>query len=516
LLGHASEHKNTSGLCFLDMQKRELMETVFTDRMLPRNIAGRWSVTCDREQLLLTLHQAALQATRSGHPILASFTQPVELCDPQRIFSAFSRLSIGERFYWELPAEQRALVGTGVACALEMQGETRFSDATAMWQHIHSMMVTGSTREAIAHSLRGPVLIGGFAFDPLHSHTGLWHGFPDGSFLLPRLLFRQQEEHATLTINVMVQVEEDIEHSANEVEEQIQRLRAAVEHPLQASSAKGGQLEVRELQSAEMWKALVERTAQKIRQGEFQKVVLARSVQVTHVGSPFEVDIALARLRKNYPGAYVFVLQRGERYFVGATPERLLRASDGQIVTMALAGSAPRGNTEEEDRELGLSLLQSEKNKVEHKIVVETIRDALAHLCTHVWIADTPQLLRLQNIQHLETPVTGELRPGCTILDAIQELHPTPAVGGFPRDAALREIREHEQLDRGWYAGPVGWIDAHSNGEFAVALRSALIDGNRATLFAGCGIVADSTPEGELAESCLKLAVMQRGLGGED
>ena len=200
------------------------------------------------------------------------------------------------------------------------------------------------------------------------------------------------------------------------------------------------------------------------------------------------------------------------RYFVGATPERLVFAQDGQVHTMALAGSAPRGASEQEDRQLGMELLSSEKNQREHAIVVNMVRNALENLCSHVQVADTSRLLKLQNIQHLQTSITGELLPGHNILEALHDLHPTPAVGGFPREAALAEIRENEQLDRGWFAGPIGWIDKDGHGEFAVALRSGLIDGKKATLFAGCGIVADSDPDNEYTESCLKLRVMLRGI----
>ncbi len=161
-----------------------------------------------------------------------------------------------------------------------------------------------------------------------------------------------------------------------------------------------------------------------------------------------------------------------------------------------------------------MELLHSEKNRQEHEIVASMLKLALADLCSELWVADVPELFQLHNLQHLKTPIIGELLPGRSILDAIAVLHPTPAVGGFPRDAALTEIRNHEQLDRGWYAGLVGWLDLDGNGEFAVALRSALVDGNSATLFAGCGIVADSLPASEFAESRLKLAVMLRALSG--
>jgi isochorismate synthase len=183
---------------------------------------------------------------------------------------------------------------------------------------------------------------------------------------------------------------------------------------------------------------------------------------------------------------------------------------------MALAGSAPRGETEEEDRRLGSELLASQKNRAEHEFVTAMLRDSLGHLCSKTWIADTPELLRLKNIQHLQTAIVGELLPDRSILEALDMLHPTPAVGGTPTASALAFIRAYENLDRGWYAGPIGWIDLQGNGEFAVALRSALLESRRATLFAGCGIVKDSDPEAEYAESCLKLQVILRSLSGEE
>jgi isochorismate synthase len=183
---------------------------------------------------------------------------------------------------------------------------------------------------------------------------------------------------------------------------------------------------------------------------------------------------------------------------------------------MALAGSAPRGATEAEDRSLGSALLASSKNREEHEIVTTMLRVSLANLCSRTWIADTPKLLRLKNIQHLQTAIVGELQPGRSILEALQMLHPTPAVGGTPTEPALAFIRANENLDRGWYAGPIGWIDLHGDGEFAVALRSALLERRRATLFAGCGIVKNSDPEAEYAESCLKLQVILRSLSGEE
>ncbi len=496
------------------------MDTVFTDMPISNNIIRAWPLSCDRQQLQSIFHQAALQTAHSAQPILVSFTQSVAACHPLRIFHAFNRLEVGERFYWELPTEQRAYVGVGAATTIETHGPNRFTTASAAWSHLRQQTMLANAHEDLPENLQGPMLFGGFAFDPARPRTALWDGFADGLLVVPYVLFRAQEDVATLTINVLLQKDDDCQQRAEEIYAHVQRLRQAVESTIETQLWAGEntptRLTTHDLLPASTWKELVASAVAKIRAGYYQKVVLARGIQADSEQTPLDVDATLSRLRVSYPGAYVFALQRGKRYFVGATPERLLRASDGQVFAMALAGSAPRGNSEEEDQQLGLELLQSEKNQGEHAIVGTMIREALAHHCSQVWVSDKPQLLRLKNIQHLETPIVGELLPDHSILDAIQELHPTPAVGGFPREAALTELREHEQLDRGWYAGPIGWINANGNGEFAVALRSALVEETRATLFAGCGIVADSQPESEYSESCWKFAVMLRGLGGED
>ncbi len=490
------------------------MDIVFADNASIDATSGLWSVYFDRALLLATLHRAATRAALAGHAVLASFTQPIGPCDPISVFNAIRQLGLGESFFWEKPEEQRAFAGVGAATTIATTGASCFTNADMAWRTLQQNSVVGFAPGKLPSHVSGPILFGGFAFDPLHPHTQLWDGFSDGLLVLPYLLFSGGEKNAALTINIMVEAVDDNEQRANEIIANIRRLHATVEQLLVQPQhmAQSAPLVVQDLLPAATWKELVARAVQHIQQEAYEKVVLARAVQATLEDDTFAIDATLQHLRKSYPAAYIFAIQRGERYFVGATPERLVFAQDGQIRTMALAGSAPRGATEEEDRQAGRELLESEKNRQEHAIVVEMVRNALTDLCSHVWVAEAAQLLKLQNIQHLQTPIVGELLPGHSILEALQYLHPTPAVGGFPREPALAEIRANEQLDRGWYAGPIGWIDKSGHGEFAVALRSALIDGNTATLFAGCGIVADSNPDSEYDESCLKLKVMLCGL----
>ena len=284
--------------------------------------------------------------------------------------------------------------------------------------------------------------------------------------------------------------------------------------PCDRSRRHGGDaVQVDDLLPRREWEALVEDAAHACRNGALEKVVLARAVRVRALGEPFDPAVALERLRDVYPNAYVFAVARGPRCFLGATPERLVRLRRGTVDATCLAGSAPRGETPQEDARLGSALLASAKDRAEHAVVVRSVRAALEGVCSEVHSPDEPRLLRLRNVQHLYTPIDGRVsRPTC-VLDLVQRLHPTPAVGGYPREGALRFIREREGLDRGWYAGPVGWLDRRGDGEFAVALRSALLHGTEATLFAGCGIMAQSCASDEYAETCLKLRPMLNALG---
>jgi len=318
-----------------------------------------------------------------------------------------------------------------------------------------------------------------------------------------------------LTMNALVAATDDPGDRADTLLVALARLRAAVERAQTPDLATPRPLTTHDLRPAADWMRLVAATAAGIRAGACEKVVLARGVEAS-ADAPFDPTAALHRLRAAYPDTYVFALWRDGRCFLGATPEQLAQVEDGRAHTAALAGSAPRGSSPEEDEALGKALLHSAKNGGEHAIVVAQVRDALRPHISHIHVAPAPRLLKLRNVQHLRTPIDAALAPGRCILDVIAALHPTPAVGGHPRAAALAAIRATEELDRGWYAGPIGWVGPDGGGEFAVALRSALVEGSRATLFAGCGIVADSDPQAEYDESCLKLQPMLRTLAGED
>jgi menaquinone-specific isochorismate synthase len=252
------------------------------------------------------------------------------------------------------------------------------------------------------------------------------------------------------------------------------------------------------------WLDAVDRAVRRIRAGDVEKVVLARD-RLVYSDEPFDLGALVTRLRERFPDCYTFRVAG----LVGASPELLIRRSGDRLGSLVLAGTARRGAGDADDQRIGDDLLASAKDLAEHRPAVASVRATLEPLTARLDVEDTPHLLRLANVQHLATSVTGTLLSPVDALALAERLHPTAAVGGTPTARALELIAELETIDRGRYAGPVGWVDAAGDGELAIALRCAQIDGARGRLFAGAGIVGDSLPESELEETRLKLRAMQ-------
>jgi menaquinone-specific isochorismate synthase len=260
------------------------------------------------------------------------------------------------------------------------------------------------------------------------------------------------------------------------------------------------------------WEQAVAEAVSRIRHsGELRKVVLARDMYASADG-PIDARVLLRRLAARYPGCFTFACDG----LVGATPELLIRRDGWEVTSLVLAGTTPRGGTPAQDAELARGLLSSAKENEEHQYASASLRDALAPLCQAMYVAPQPELIRLANVQHLGTRVNGTLAATRSALAIAAAAHPTAAVGGTPTALAVEVIRELESMDRERYAGPVGWIDADGNGEWCIALRCAQLDGNRARLFAGGGIVAGSDPAAELAETHAKFRPMRAALEQSD
>jgi menaquinone-specific isochorismate synthase len=257
------------------------------------------------------------------------------------------------------------------------------------------------------------------------------------------------------------------------------------------------------------WKALVAATVEHIVAEAFDKVVLARRVDIT-ANRPFVISDVLSRLVALYPSCMVFSVDG----FIGASPELLIHRQGDRLASHPLAGTVARSGDAHSDAALVAGLMASPKARGEHQVVVDVLRQTLAPVCAQLDVPATPSVLGLRNVSHLETRISGRLHPATpeTALELVARVHPTPAVGGDPTDAALAYMQKVEGFDRGLYAGPVGWVDARGDGAWAIAIRCAEVQGARAQIFAGNGVVAGSDPADELAETQLKLQALLAAL----
>ncbi len=393
---------------------------------------------------------------------------------------------------YERPVRGLALVGVGVAGRVEVPPGVHPAAAKDKARTLLNSPVGGDV------PLLAPRLLGGFRFNPAAASQDPWRDFGAGWLVLPRLLFVLNGESNAVV--VAPGVDPGVAEALVD--------RPAVHPPTPASTA----LRVEWPMDREAWVTSVAVIAGEVRAGKYEKAVLASTQQLVS-DAPIAIGRALARLRSGYPDCHVFTMTEGDKTFLGASPELLVSLLDGQVRALGLAGSARRGDTPEEDVRIGDALLASGKDRIEHEAVVRAIRERLGPLTEDLVAPNQPELRRLRNIQHLSTEISARVRPGTSILDLVQRLHPTPAVCGWPADRARAVIAEHEAFDRGWYAGPIGWMDAAGDGEFAVALRSAVVSGNRAWLFAGNGIMGDSVPASELAEVQWKFRPLSEALG---
>jgi menaquinone-specific isochorismate synthase len=461
------------------------------------------------EAQLTFLYKAAKETAASRkRPLLASLTCPSPHGTPLIFFSS-SNSSHGPAFYWDHPDEQVAMAGIGAASLVEPASPNRFDEAASLWQEVvHGALVQTET-DAFG---TGPIAFGGFSFDSCKPPSHLWRNYPPGLLVLPRFSLTSHREASWLTINTLLSGDIDPEAEAKKAIASLPTL--ITPQPNNAAFSPPNNLTTSEPHSPTTpWKELVGEATQAIKQGNADKIVLARALRLIS-NNPLRPVPILEYLRETYPSCALFAVVLGGSTFLGASPERLARLSHGQVQVDCLAGTAGRGSSPEEDERLAARLSSNSKERSEHEVVVRVLHEQLSHFCPHINMPSQPVILRLPNVQHLSTPLRCHLPNGENILQLVKAFHPSPAIGGFPKDVAMSFIREREELDRGWYGGPIGWMDRHGQGEFAVAIRSALIEQNEAHLFAGCGIMVDSDPDKEYQESDIKLESMLSALHG--
>ena len=418
-------------------------------------------------------------------------------------FEAFLAAADGqERFYWARQAGGRAFAGVGAAVELTAWGDDRYSKIAA---DAHELFADACL-EGAADAPAGPRLFGGFAFRGDFTPDNTWSIYAPAYFVLPHYQLTRSDGQMWLTINAQIP---DDESPRRLIPELMAALRAKADQ-LRATASSARQVELRGIDypmSYGLWRRMIEAATERIRAGELNKVVLARAAEL-RFAERVQLLPVLHHLAAQYAECYRFLFEPRPRFaFYGASPELLASVQGAQFSTMALAGSIGRGADDAHDRRLSQALQQSRKDRHEHQIVVDRMRDRLTPLAECLEVAPR-ELLKLSNIQHLQTPLAGKLKLAQGVLPLVKALHPTPALGGDPRPDALRLIRQLEPIPRGWYGAPVGWIDSRLDGEFAVAIRSAVAQEARVWVYAGAGIVADSQPLPEWEETELKFQPM--------
>lgn len=458
------------------------------------------------QELYSLLHQGISEANKRGTSVLVSQVLPVVAVDPLSFYAAGSSMYENNRTFWADPENDTTIVGLGTLKSFEAQGD-RFRTIEQDWKSfLEGSLIEGApSRPGV-----GPVLLGGFSFDPIAAKAESWAGFPEGGMVIPQLMLTKAGENSWLTMNVMVSEENDPEVLSDQMLDHYHHILNLIPPEPEKSVST---FTVEEIEPAH-WKNTVRSAAANIREGKLEKVVLAREIRLRS-NKEFSSSKTLMNLKQQQSDSYLFAFNYENKCFLGASPERLVKREGHQVYSTCLAGSIQRGENQRIDEELGRELLNDNKNRIEHDLVVRMIRTAMEEECEFVQVPSTPELYKTPHIQHLFTPVVARARKETSLLRMVERLHPTPALGGYPQHEAVKEIRRVEGLDRGWYAGPVGWIDYQDNGEFAVAIRSGLLQGTDASLYAGCGIVGDSDPHSEYEETKIKFKPMLSALGGK-
>lgn len=389
-------------------------------------------------------------------------------------------------FFWQSADRSRSLLGVGELLRMQSAGADRLQ----------------AVAEA-GRSLGAPILVGAFAFSGRGPLAMPFQPFAPADFIVPQLLFEELDGAFSLRLLGRSGAAE----TAGDALTVLQALLA--QQPVVPARAR---LRFADRPgSRDIWQEEVRRAEAAIRGGGLQKVVLART-SLALSNRPIDVARVVAALSRRERDCSVFAVHRDARTFLGATPEGLLRVQGGVAEVPCIAGSAPRGTSADEDERLGADLLASPKNRAEHAFVVRAVAATLRQRGLEPDLPHAPRLLKLQSVQHLYTPVRARLAPNESFFALAAALHPTPAMGGTPREQAQAWISDHEASPRGLFSGGVGYWRQGGEGELDVAIRCGLVHGRAATLWAGCGIVQDSVPDEELRETELKFRPMRAAL----
>ena len=437
---------------------------------------------------------------------------PIETLDPWTLLPPLQQ--DGARLMaWSAPSKNVTFVAVGDLIECRPTGVSRFDEARTWWEPIANDMITVDETGTPVEN-QTPACVAGFAFQNDRNRSKEWVAWGDGALCVPETMVWSTGDNAVAVFT--------IDSHEHDVSQHLLKLRAQLDdwvtraHPQNRSVANGHVKEHGAVDGAwEAWRSRVESAQSTMANGALRKVVLARSQAFTPGDANSFDPLATAwALRQRQTNSTTFLIRKKDgQAFLGSSPETLVQLSDHLVTTVALAGTRKRGESStEEDEALGAALLDSEKDRHEQELVAEAIVEALRPYVHDLQQTADPEIVRHPDVQHLRTEIQGSLANNATIFELVKQLHPTPAVGGLPRESALAWLDDHEHLDRGWYAGPIGWLSPKGEGEFVVAIRSVLMTGHMASAFAGCGLVLSSNPADEWEESQVKLQTVRQGL----
>jgi isochorismate synthase len=433
-------------------------------------------------------------------PALYALTKEIDL--QLSAVRPIESLATDAAFFWEEPDSKFRMAGLGSAWEhASKAGGDRMVEASNAARGVFERLERHGDGEG-----GGPRLVGGFAFSaspepPAPIGINSWGSFPAAALVLPQVTIESKNDRAWLTVVVSLS-----STAGSEARAMLERARGRLSIASDSEDEPAAWSKpAPDPNGEDIFRSLVKQAVAEVESGKLAKVVAARSAQVEGAAEPWRIiDV----LRRRYPSCVTYGVFRHGSVFLGASPELLVEVKRGRVTSGALAGTVVRGMDDHADARLEDSLRHDPKELAEHQYVVQGLRRALHEAGVDLDAPTELEIVKLANVQHLASAVTGRAGPGTGILDLVAAVHPTPAVAGLPRRASLEWLAAHESLDRGWYAGPVGFVDANLEGSFRVGLRCALIQDGRARLFAGAGIVAGSLPESELAETTAKLRAM--------
>ncbi|MCZ6673397.1 MAG: isochorismate synthase [Verrucomicrobia bacterium] len=454
--------------------------------------------------LVAFLADCRKRAAELGQPQLVNISLDVFHIDPLAVLEAVYEPA-NQHFFLENPGLDESVAAIENVYQKTASGPKRFQKIKG-WagQLLEQTIYTGNTE----YPYCGIHFFCAFNFFDDEQDVS---GFPPAQAFVPIWQVSKKDQYSLAIANCIVEADTPVELIAKRILGAHQRFSS---FPYQKDESDVSVARVqwgaeKEAGGVKAFEQAVAEANRAIEQSEFEKVVLARAIDFEADAKLNPLDF-LDRLRNRFPSCYTFSYSAGtEGTFLGATPELLIRVKDGRLRADAIAGSTGRGSSAGDDASFGAALLNNDKDAREHQWVVSSIVNRLKELNLEPEVASRPRLLKLPNVQHLFTPIEASLPTDVHILDIIQNLHPTPAVGGTPREKACSKISEYESFVRGPYAGPIGWFDARGDGEFVVGIRSGILKKNKLRLFSGAGIVRGSVPEDEKLETDLKFNAMR-------